>query len=99
MIYSTDENNENNEKKESEGGGKTLAQENPIRNLRIAFWKKESGNFVTAKTSLTSEQVEFLHQLKPGDRLILFPNNMRKDTDPSFVLKKLTTDGSQIVPS
>lgn len=39
---------------------------------RIGFWKKDTGNYLTAKSGLTQADIDALHSLKVGDRLILY---------------------------
>lgn len=43
----------------------------------VKFWIRDSGNFFSAKSGLTREQISFLQQLKVGDRLVLWrePNS------------------------
>jgi hypothetical protein len=57
--------------------------------LSLIFWKKDSGNYMTHSNGLTEEQCEVLRSLKPGDRLIIMPNNRKtKDTDYALKLMK-----------
>ena len=54
----------------------------------LHFWQKESMNFLTSNKGLTKEHIEMLHSLKEGDRLILYKNTKRKDTDAELTLNK-----------
>lgn len=54
--------------------------------MKIGFWKKETGNLLSHSAGLTPEQLRNLQEIKPGDRLILWENTKRKDTDPDFTL-------------
>lgn len=51
----------------------------------VSFWKKSSGNLFSAKSGLTTAQVEFLRQLKPGDRLVIWVNE--EEDAPDFTLR------------
>ncbi len=55
--------------------------------LNINFWMKDSGNCLSHSKGLNSEQIETLHTLKEGDRLILWKNPKQKETDSSYTLK------------
>jgi hypothetical protein len=55
--------------------------------LKIGFWSKESGNLLSHSTGLTAEQVTFLKQLKPGDRLILWLNTNEDSRTANYTLK------------
>jgi hypothetical protein len=46
----------------------------------ITLWLKTSGNYMSHVTGLSAAQIKEL-DLKPGDRLIIFPNNRK--TKPS----------------
>lgn len=52
--------------------------------IKIAFWKKDSGNLMTHGQGLTEEQVEMLHRTKVGDRLIAFVNKKTSDKAPDY---------------
>lgn len=55
----------------------------------IAFWKKETGNLMSASKGLTEEEIKFLQSLKIGDRLIVYNNNIKEgDNRPNFTIKK-----------
>ncbi len=58
--------------------------------MNIAFWKKESGNFMNHSQGLSVEQIEFLKSLKPGDRLIIYVNVPKEGQEhlPTHSLKK-----------
>lgn len=56
-------------------------------NLSISLWQKETGHSMSHAKGLTQEQVDALKELKAGDRLILFKNDKRGDTSPTFTLK------------
>lgn len=47
------------------------------KNVRIAFWSKSTGNLMTSGKGLSVEEVEFLKNLKPGDRLIVWDNSTK----------------------
>ncbi len=56
--------------------------------LKINFWSKESGNLLSHGKGLTPEQIQYLRQLKEGDRLILWFNGAKeRPTDASYNLK------------
>ncbi len=55
--------------------------------LSVAFWSKDSGNYLSHTKGLTEEQIAELQKLKPGDRLILYKNDRKKETDSSLSLK------------
>ena len=58
--------------------------------LRLPFWKKQSGNYVSPSASMNEAQVAFFKGLNVGDRLILFTETVKKsEKAPDFVLKKL----------
>jgi hypothetical protein len=40
--------------------------------VNIAFWKNKDGNFRSDIKGLSGEEIEFLHSLKEGDKLVLF---------------------------
>lgn len=54
--------------------------------IKIAFWKKESGNYMSASQGLTQEQVSFLQSLKVGDRLIVMQNQKFSENSPEMSL-------------
>lgn len=43
----------------------------------VGFWKTEKG-FISHKQGLSQQQVNYLQNLKAGDRLILFVNDVRE---------------------
>lgn len=55
--------------------------------LKIPFWSKETGNLMSHKTGLTPEQIEYLKQLKVGDRLIMWFNKIDSPSRASYNLK------------
>ena len=55
--------------------------------MKIAFWKKGSGNQLSHVKGLTKGEVEFLRNLKEGDRLILWENKPESDAHPNTTLK------------
>lgn len=55
--------------------------------LNVSFWSKESGNFLSHSKGLNEEQVEYLKKLKVGDRLILWKNDKKKETDSNLTMK------------
>lgn len=54
--------------------------------MKIGFWKKETGNMLSHSAGLTPEQVRNIQALVPGQRLILWENIKRKESDPDFTL-------------
>ena len=54
----------------------------------VKFWIKDSGNFLSVRTGLTTEQVQFLQRLKVGDRLILWREKVSGETSPDLTLKQ-----------
>ncbi len=44
---------------------------------RIGFWKTEKG-FISHSQGLSQEQVGYLQNLKAGDRLVIFMNDVRE---------------------
>lgn len=60
--------------------------------LNILFWAKQTGNFMTHRQGLTEIHVEELQKLEPGDRLILFKNDRKRETDAYFSLKVVKED-------
>jgi hypothetical protein len=44
---------------------------------KIGFWKTSKG-FISHKQGLSEEQVTILKNLKAGDRLVLFTNDVRE---------------------
>ena len=57
--------------------------------LRIAFWVNQSETAASSHAvGLTEDQVNFLKQLEPGDKLVLFFEEKEKDNQPDFILKK-----------
>lgn len=65
--------------------------------VKIGFWKKETGNLMSHSGGLTPDQIDFLHSLLPGDRLICWQNTKRMDTDPDYSLAKYESKGKPIV--
>lgn len=62
-----------------------------MNNIKIGFWKKESGNLMSIGKGLSQAEIDFLRSLKPGDRLILWDNSRSKgnnDALPGFSLAK-----------
>lgn len=45
--------------------------------MKIGFWKTKKG-FVSHKNGLNEEQVQYLSNLKVGDRLVIFLNDVRE---------------------
>lgn len=56
----------------------------------IGLWKIKSGKgFVSHHKGLNQEQVAFFHNMKVGDRLVLFENDVRAgENAPQFTLKR-----------
>lgn len=48
----------------------TIAGERRIRNVK--FWKSEKGFYLSHTRGLTQDQVDFLRNLQPGEKLIIF---------------------------
>lgn len=46
----------------------------------IRFWQKDSGNLLAHKEGLNDVQLEFLKDLKEGDRLILWRDKFEDGT-------------------
>ena len=55
--------------------------------LKMHFWKKDTGNMMSHTKGLTKEQVEMFKELKEGDRLILHKNDKLGETSPDVTLK------------
>jgi hypothetical protein len=55
--------------------------------LKLAFWRKESGNLMSHGKGLTQEDIDALQSLKPGDRLILWFNSPKDESKPTYTLK------------
>lgn len=55
--------------------------------VSINFWIKDSGNYCSHSNGLNEEQVKALQELKEGDRLIIYKNTKKKETDSSLTLK------------
>lgn len=53
----------------------------------INFWTKDTGNSLSHSKGLTQEQVNALQQLKVGDRLILWKNDVKEEHDSNLTLK------------
>lgn len=61
---------------------------------KVGFWKSKQG-FVSHKQGLSEEQVNYLHNLKVGDRLVLFVNDIRegeKGADVTLMRSTLPTE-------
>lgn len=57
---------------------------------KIGFWRTKLG-YVSHKNGLTQEQVNYLQNLKQGDRLVLFQNDVREgENDAVLTLKRST---------
>jgi len=56
--------------------------------LSISFWKKDSGNMLTHAHGLTHEQIQELHEINIGDRLVLWQQSKDTETKPNYTLKK-----------
>jgi len=54
--------------------------------IKIALWKKDSGNMMSHGKGLTAEQVAMLQTLKEGDRLIAFSNKKTSPAAPDYNL-------------
>lgn len=46
---------------------------------RVAFWEKSTGNLMSSGRGLTTEEILFLHSLKPGDRIIIWNNAVKSE--------------------
>lgn len=59
--------------------------------LKVAFWKNKLSGYNSHAKGLTQMQVEALHQLKAGDRLILWDESRFKQTegDKALTLKAM----------
>lgn len=58
--------------------------------LTIGFWVKETGNLMSHGEGLLQHQIDALKELKPGDRLILWKNEVGSTSNYTFkVYKKL----------
>jgi hypothetical protein len=56
----------------------------------ITLWLKTSGNYMSHAAGISLEQIKQL-DLKPGDRLLIFPNNRKQkpsDYDMRLVVAK-----------
>lgn len=56
--------------------------------LGIGFWKTPKG-FITHKQGLSQEQIGYLQNLKVGDRLVLWVNDVREgERNADLTLKR-----------
>jgi len=55
--------------------------------MKLAFWKKQSGSFMSHSKGLTKAEVASLQKLKEGDRLILWVNDVKSESEPNLNLK------------
>lgn len=54
----------------------------------VGFWRTQKG-YISHKQGLTKEQVDYLHNLKVGDRLSLFANDVREgERNAELTLKR-----------
>lgn len=61
-----------------------------MNTAKVAFWRKDSGNYMSASKGLTEDQVAALHDVRVGDRFILFynsPNEKYGDSSPDLSLQ------------
>ena len=63
-----------------------MSEEREMSVVKIGFWMSDSGKAMFSHShGLTVEQIELLHSLKVGDRLIAFPNkNKEKASFPDL---------------
>lgn len=61
--------------------------------LKLRMWKRDSGNHLSHSNGLRTEEVQALHALVEGDRLILWQNDDGSVTLKKFI-KKETTDNN-----
>lgn len=61
---------------------------------RIGFWKAKQG-YISHKQGLSQQQISYLQNLKVGDRLVLFVNDVRegeKGADITLVRSNLPAE-------
>lgn len=56
-------------------------------NLRIAFWKTKTNNFLSHSGGLDQDTVDAFKTLKVGDRLTLWTNKKDNTNSPDLTLK------------
>lgn len=49
-----------------------------MNTTKLALWRKDSGNYMSASKGLTEEQVEMFHNVQVGDRFIAFYNSPKE---------------------
>lgn len=64
--------------------------------LMLGLWKTEKGNYISHNKGLTEEQVTYFQNLKVGDRLVVFVNDIRKgEKSPELTLKRSSISALQ----
>lgn len=54
----------------------------------IGFWKsKITEDFLSHGSGLTEDQIKILRELEPGDRLIIYQNDVKGTSRPPLMLK------------
>lgn len=57
--------------------------------MKIGMWKTEKGSYLSHSKGLTEEQVQYLQNLKIGDRLVLWVNDVREgEKGPNLTLAR-----------
>lgn len=64
----------------------------------VGFWKSKVG-FISHKEGLSQEQVDYLRNLKVGDRLVLFDNDVREGERGAILTLKRSNLSSEVVTS
>lgn len=67
-----------------------------MANASIGLWKTKKENFIVShKDGLDKDQIEFLHNLKEGDRLRMYFNpeqDKRNKNGPDYAIMKMEAD-------
>lgn len=66
-----------------------------IKRPGISFWDNMSNNLTSHGAGLSENEIEFLHSLVPGDRLIIYHNKAEdklSDNSPDYTLRKFVSN-------
>lgn len=62
----------------------------------IGFWSTAKGSLCSGVNGLTTLEIEYLKSLRPGDRLILYPEVSNNPKSPQVRLKRFWRDGETL---
>ncbi len=62
--------------------------------LSIGLWTKNTGNLMSHSAGLSHEELQYIKNLKVGDRLIVWLNQKKTDASPSHTLRVYQPKGN-----